>query len=301
MKWTPKNVSKFGANVAVIGSIGSGKTVLQEEFAERVYDGTFKIWVHASKEVFRNDWTGNGDAVIHRRRATFQSKRFDYLKRGYENSLVFLEDLPSWAKGEQQHSERTDQVTLNNFLSTIRHRRSVFFASAQSLLDFFEILSQQVLTKFTHYVIFKSTESMLRLKKIGLGTGSCYFVERLVRRLEPYKCIVLDLRQNLVTNPFSNIEVGILKNLTLRESNDFEVKKIEIVEKEKNGNAGKRKVPLSQTAFAIREKLKNEPNTDLREFAKELGMNKGTMYNWVNRLKKRGYLDAGVRYGSPRK
>jgi len=294
MKWNPKTVSKFGANVAVIGMIGSGKTTLQEKFAEYVYDGTFNIWVHAPKEVFEDNWKGS---PIHKRRVTFRSKRFNYLKRGYNNSLVFLEDLPSWVKGE--HGEKTDQLTLNNFLSTIRHRKTVFFASAQSISDMFDILLPQVLAKFTHYIFFNSSESLLKMQRIGIQTGSCYYLERIIRSLKPFEAIMLDLRYKFVTKPFINLDSKVIADVTL--GNDCEKEELQVTEKIKVGNKIVSKVPLNERSAVIVERLKQNPQTDLRKLAKELGMSPRTMYNWLNRLKKRGYLDKNERYGAPRR
>lgn len=301
--WTPKRASQYGANVAVIGAIGSGKTTLLENFAECVYITDkwrpFKIFVHATSDVFKDNWK-NLEATIHRKRVTFRSKRFNYLKREYNNSLAFLEDLPAWIHGKDGR-EIIDTDTLNNFLSTIRHRKTVFFASAQSLADFFSILSPQVLSKFTHYILFKPLESMLRLKKVGLSIGSCHTIERIVQNLPQFHYIMIDLRRKLMTPPIKNLDEPLeVMNMTLNRNNIEDVMEIEVSDRVFNPTPNK-KVPLTKTADVIIKRLKEKPEIDLREFAKELGMANQTMYNWIARLKERGYLDSTVRYGAPRK
>jgi len=307
--WTPERVNILGANVAVIGAYGSGKTELEEAFAELVYfDQTlrkrpqFKIYVHAIKEVFKKNWHNGlcgGETPIHRKRVTFRSKRFNYLKSDYHNSLVFLEDLPAWIEGKDR--EQADTITLNNFLSTVRHRNTVFFASAQSLIDFFTILGPQVLSKFSHYVLFHSAESMLRLSKVGMSIGSCHTINGIVRNLPKFNCVTIDLRQRLMTRPFENIEPDSLVNMTLNKNNQDDVLPIEISERPEKISDPNKIIPLSQTSNIIVERLKKDSNINLSEFAKELGMAEQTMYNWIQRLKKQNYLEKDKRYGAARR
>jgi hypothetical protein len=306
--WNPELVSQYGANVYLFGYIGCGKTTLLKTLVNylqqnavkigdgdhcRGYNTPFPMNVHATKDILYDQKYGWTDIpFIHRKMVPMTAKRFPYFREGCTNALTILEDLPTMITTGQ-----TVQEPLNNFLSGIRHRNSVFFLSAQALSDYLEILSPAVRAKMTHLVAFSTGESLLRLRKFGIPSGVARFLDNRLRMVNKYEYIVIDVREKIVTKPFSNKNVEPLLRMLKRQNLADEIEDFQYLWIPKPYRPKEDKKILTPSCLKVEEELKKNPKQDLNDLAIKLGITRKTLYKNINYLKANNRLDKNVRYG----
>lgn len=303
--WSPTSVKDHGVNCIVIGNIGEGKTTLMKTLfttlrkegepiakdSVRNVSLPFPMFVQAIPRILKNDWK---HFPIHKKQVT--SRRFSYLRYEYQNSIVLLEDLPSWYR--DSNSKAIPLVALNNFLSTIRHWNACFFITTQSVDDVVSLLPEFITRKITHIALFPNTNTF-KLKPFGVPPATRRVLDAYVKPLPRRHYLAIDIRNRLLLNATVNTNPVPLLRLLAEKSHPREVNNLSslwVPAKKRRENQ-----IVDPRGTEIVNALSKNPYQDLSVLAHDMNMAKQTMYNWVRRLKKANLLDSDIRYGAPRK